>query len=710
MISLTKTYAGTAFLALTGAAFLGFQSSRPAVADEAAPKAIPAKAAQFDHTAFGAVIKANYNRVPANGSELVRALKKLGDFAQLPIPFSAVNSSSGLMTPRVIIAPRPGTVAPPKDNLADPDAKIPPAKNAGFPAFPGIGGFGGVVIGGAGIPAASRDIPIPPVSPVKATDPSLEGRLFMAANMEKTRDGQLRVKSIEIISWNSRKKKFDFGVIECGTEPAELQILDGVRCFTCHKNKGPILGQGPWSNSTHNDIVRATALQSFNIPGLNGKPAPKQDAPELPAPIPLNPGLAMTEPTGGWSNSIRTNPSLAQVKEATTFDGISLVIPEPEACDAAVRQGAELARDRDVYRALTRSPGGRKALAILMTAVVDQGSIETNNIHIKRELDLAFSSNFPRFAEDMVAIHKASLNTLGDFSPSGSIGRLRSVTTNTPAGWGGGSSQRTDILLVWGGNSQMVNDYNSRRAGGDTGMPSLRQPSNPRAFLRPVVQVPPKPSSAVTAMGLARVIGITEGDRKFMAKALEDLVSRINTPKVTTTTVAKEVFATPHFMELIKVNDLPDREEFKDRFAAALSDVATAHKFADAIKFTRADYASGPSVALPPGQEEVEAAVVPTTACLRCHDVHGIGKPAFNPIPMLAFDPFDKKSREAWVSNNPAKQREQVLGRMLRRIATDKDMPPEDAPEYDAFRTKDQPAFDALKDWLEAELKQAKGN
>ena len=63
------------------------------------------------------------------------------------------------------------------------------------------------------------------------------------------------------------------------------------------------------------------------------------------------------------------------------------------------------------------------------------------------------------------------------------------------------------------------------------------------------------------------------------------------------------------------------------------------------LKVTRASYASGPNVAPLPGREEKELPVVATTACIRCHDVRGVGKPAFNPIPMLAFDPFDKTSR-----------------------------------------------------------------
>ncbi|WP_439623091.1 hypothetical protein [Gemmata sp.] len=709
MTALTRTFAGTGCLALAGAALLGFPAVRPAAADEGAAPA-PRAVGTYDHTAFGAVIRANGNRVPASGAELVAALKKLGDVAQLPVPFSAVNSSSSLATPRVVIALRPGGRPADLGAAADGDEKdalVPgrPAKPV-FNGVPNLGGFGGVRLGGTGFGAASRDVPVPPISAARATEPSVKGRLFLAANMEKTATG-FRAKSIEIISWNSRNKRFDFGVIECGGPAPEVQILDGVRCFTCHRNKGPILGQGPWSNSTHNDVVRASVLKALDVPGLNGKAVPPGD-PNGPPKFDAN--LVATEPVGGWSAGLRNNARLAELKEATTFDGISLVVPEPEACDAAVHQGAELARNRDVYRAMTRTADGRRALAVLFAAIAAPLPIDQSNALARRDLDLAFSSNFPAFADEFVAIHRASLNTLGDFSPSGSVGTLRTVTSNQPTGWGGGSAQRTDTIITWGGNPKIVGAYDARRAAGDPGVPSHRQPSNPRAFLRSQVAVPARPSAAVSAAALARTIGLTEGDRKFLAAALATLANEIERSKVTAAALAKEVFATPHFRDALTANDIPDREEFKDRFAAAVADVAAAHKVGRAVKLARADYASGPSVALPPGQQDREVAVVPTTACLRCHDVAGVGRPAFNPIPKLAFDPFDRAAREAWVRSNDARHREQVLGGMLKRVAADKDMPPEDAPEYEAFRTKDAAAFDALTGWLGAELKRAKGN
>ena len=60
-------------------------------------------------TAIGAVLLANKGNVPATGVELVAALAKLGNFVQLAIPFSAVDSHSGLTHPRVVFAVRPAT-------------------------------------------------------------------------------------------------------------------------------------------------------------------------------------------------------------------------------------------------------------------------------------------------------------------------------------------------------------------------------------------------------------------------------------------------------------------------------------------------------------------------------------------------------------------------------------------------------------------------
>src|SRR5205814_6934777 len=94
-----------------------------------------------------AVIAANGGRVPATGRELYDALERLGDFAHLSVPFSAVALDSGLSHPRVVIARRP----PPS-----PDPRARPT---------------------------DRPDPLPGTP---ADRPDLEGRLFLAANTTTT--------------------------------------------------------------------------------------------------------------------------------------------------------------------------------------------------------------------------------------------------------------------------------------------------------------------------------------------------------------------------------------------------------------------------------------------------------------------------------------------------------------------------------------------
>ena len=80
----------------------------------------------------------------------------------------------------------------------------------------------------------------------------------------------------------------------------------------------------------------------------------------------------------------------------------------------------------------------------------------------------------------------------------------------------------------------------------------------------------------------------------------------------------------------------------------------TRYKIADGFAPDRREYAASPRQELTAVAEEVEAAVVPTSACLRCHDVRPNGKaPRFDPIPPLAFDPLDVPGRKAWLAATP---------------------------------------------------------
>jgi hypothetical protein len=644
---------------LVAAVLLAGEEPRRVAADE--PLVNPISQELYQYSAISEVIRANNGQAPKDGVELVAALAKVGDFAQLPVPFSAVALDSGLLKPRVILAPRPGLALPQQPD--DPDLVGPPPPRDCEPTVPS------------------------PLSAAKLTQPHLEGRLFLAANMAGDSPAKLRVHTIEFISWNTRKKAFDFGVIDCSVAKPEVQFLDGVRCIACHKNRGPILGQGPWSNTTHNDVVRVAALHhilSFDR--------------ELRIPVPsIQPGVLGFPQVSG------------ELRTRTTFDGMSFVAGEPVVCDSAIRTGGNLARDREIFKTMTGFADGRKALALLLTAIASDQPIAIADQRLVAALNRTFIANYSTFARKFTAIQKAMSSTLSDFSPSGSMGKLRTVVTNQPASWGSGSSQRTDITIVWMSTPEKVTEYDRLRAGGEHGMPSDRLPSNPRSFFRPDLGVPQRPANAVSTISLAATIGLAESDRGFMAKKLAELATRIDRQDVTPATLASELFSSPPFAKAIRTGNIPDREEFKDLFVEGLAAVARNHKV-EPLSIARGDYASGPSGAAEPGQEYREPAIVPTTACRRCHDVAGPAKPpVFNPIPVLAFDPFEENSRAAWLKATRPRDRVAVLARMTRRLVTDQDMPPEDSAEYALFREKDAAAFDAVRDWLAAELRKAKG-
>jgi len=635
----------------------------------------------FAGTGIGFVLEANGNEVPKNGAQMMKALEKLGDFVQLPVAFSAVALHSGLVSPRVILTPRPSMTELP---LAD--GKRDPAD-----------------------PAPGSEPALTTLSRGALTRPNLVGRLYIAANMEKA-GGVLKVKTFEFISWNSRKQKFDFGFIECDEVEPQIRVVDGVKCFSCHKNRGPILGQGPWSNTTHNDVVRTAMMSALGVTSeVISEPV---DAAEGGAGGNLRPtafvklGGDLGQPrrldTGFVPSRVRGQPNAVR---PVTFDGIPVLLPQGPAVDAAVRIGGEMARDREVFRLMTKTADGRRGLIVLLGAIVAPGDLDKNNDAVRSALNREFAENYPRFAEKVLPIQKASSSTLADFNPSGSQGKLVRVTAATGGGWGSGPTLSPGLRIAWSGSTKQVTDYSTQRADGQHGMPSAHQPSNPKAFV-PVVASLGTPSAAVNATGLARLIGLTEADRTFFAEMLAEAVDKISKRKLTAPALAKEVFSGPQFAPALIAGEIPDREDFKDRFVRGVNEALKAQS-AEPLALVRADYASGPNVAR---RADADAPVVPTTACLRCHDVRGTGKAGFSPIPMLAFDPFDKADREAWVKGTPdAKTRVPVLARMQKRLHDDKDMPPEDSAEYDTFRTKDAGGFDAVKEWLDAELKSAKG-
>lgn len=549
-----------------------------------------------DATALAAVLAANGGKIPATGEDLQRVLARLGDFAQLPVPFSAVALESGLVNPRVVLAPRGGRL-----------------------------------------------------DPAPANRPALAGRLFLAANMVKPSSGDPRVRSVEFISWNPRRGKFDFGVIEdLGGDP-HIRLLDGVRCFSCHKNRGPILGATPWSNTTHNEVVRAATELAF---------------------LPL-PGTPRETPLG-------------------RIDGMTFFSPQAADVDDAVRLGASYAAHREGFRLLSRDADGRKALAAFLVGVVTPGTLEKNDIDASAVGNKLVERRFPALVGDWVAFRKAEKSgVLHDFNPAGSVSSESGAATGTP---------------------ELVGRYDVGRILGDHRLVSLAQPSNPTAFSRPPLKALTHASQVVSAASLARTIGLSQGDRAFLGKSLSDSAKKVRRARVTAASLAQQVLDGPHFRPVFESGILPDREDFKERFVRGLDEVLReSHGVEAGFAPRREDYASGPVFA-PLGKDEPEPRVIPTSACLRCHEVRGEGRAKFaEPLPAIAFDPFDKTGREAWLKTADRRRKQDVLDRMVQRVGVSKDMPPEDEPEYEHFRVNNPAAFDEVKQFLEAALKDAKG-
>ncbi len=578
----------------------------------------------YANTAIGAVIDTNGGHVPATSEELVKTLGKLGDFVQLPVPFSAVALHSGLKHPRVILTMRPSTTPEPKSVFV-PDNKPAPKPSGG------LGGWGW----GGGPSGKTVLIPQPPepLSKIAVNRTQLQGRLFLAANMELTDDG-VKVRTVEFISWNTRKLKFEFGVIEgLGSETPELKILDGVRCVSCHKNRGPILGVAPWSNTAHNSIVQKTLTD------------------------------------------LRTRGQ----------DGISFNDSHGPEVDAAVRIGGDLLRDRAIFKQLAESDEGRKALVLLFNTVVARGSLE------KHDKDIAATLNSPalaRFTRNAITAKlNAAPSTLRDFSPAGPV---------------------TREIVAWVGGVQknQVERYDAARATGHPRLPTEFLPSNPKAFAPPEVKPTRQPSDVVNAVLLAQTIGLTEKDREFLADALDEAVKRLKNPAFTPATVANAIFTGPAFADVLTTGNLPDRDDFKDRFVAGIVAVLRSQKLNDEFWKTRDTYASAPKFD-PLAKPEKELVALPSHACMACHDIRG-AKAAFNPIPALAFDPFDATARDAWLKGADRKQKAEVLARLVKRLGTDKDMPPDDSTEAAMYRVKDPAALNTVQGWLDAELKKVK--
>jgi hypothetical protein len=477
-----------------------------------------------------------------------------------------------------------------------------------------------------------------------------------------------------------------------GTSEPKLRVVEGGRCFSCHKNKGPILSAGPWTNATHLPLLRSFVADRLKLVDT------------------IQAGLA--------------------AGKRDRIDGMALVSPQADVVDGVVRLGAMLRLQRDTFRLITHYDGGRKALVAMLVAITQPGPLDPNDRATKTAVDLwGNDSSYIQFAREWVALARTT-NTgiLRDFAafpqvqvslwsqkiqplPIPPRGGFTSTWQAREFEWKSESIAKNNeaIVKAVAKQTELVAAYDVARAAGKHGMVSAHQPSNPKAFVPAPTKVTQKPSGMVNALMLANTIGLTDGDRKFMAEALADAAKRLTKQKVTAAALAKEVFTGPEFADVLSGGPLPDRDEFKDRFVAGLNIALTVrYALSEGFNPERSTYASGPRRD-PKAVEEVEAAVVPTSACLRCHDVRGGPKERmFEPIPALSFDPMDKKARTTWARTADPKHKQEVLTRLQRRLFADSDMPPQDSPEHPLFRIKEAADFDALRQFLDDEIEKPK--
>ena len=351
-------------------------------------------------------------------------------------------------------------------------------------------------------------------------------------------------------------------------------------------------------------------------------------------------------------------------------------------CDS----GAIFRLNRETFRLMNASDAGRKAFVALLVAIVQPGQLDINERGWKAAVDPWRSDqSYLRFANDWLVLAKTTnLGILIDFAPlPRKVYRMGGTATAdhpVTAARRVPHSQRGHELRTEG---EPIITQNQRLFANEHGRTAphrdLRsgprerfsrhaeraQPSNPQAFVQPAPKATQKPSGMVNPVMLANTIGLTEGDRKFMAEALADAAKRLTKQKVTRRGAGEAGVRGAGVRRRARGRAAarPRRLQGPLRRRAQHRARRRSYKLADGFAPERGEYAREPKRD-PKASKKSRPPWCPTSACLRCHDVRDGAKGAasFDPIPPLAFDPFDETGpRRLWLQTATAKRKQEVL-------------------------------------------------
>jgi len=157
-------------------------------------------------------------------------------------------------------------------------------------------------------------------APTQPGVPDLSSRFFLGITYDGAFNKTAEVQSFTLPQRTGEQPKFRFGLIQRGVDGNPHGTFEGDeirQCFTCHKSRGPIFGENPWSNTPFNPEVQLTFIQRL----LEG-PAGSRDYPmerevfrEV---VGKNPGATASDILGRLGNDPRINKSVLRVNGEPT--------------------------------------------------------------------------------------------------------------------------------------------------------------------------------------------------------------------------------------------------------------------------------------------------------------------------------------------------------------------------------------------------------